>query len=200
MQAQIVHRDIKPSNLFVVDTRTIKLGDMGLARPLEPDELCTTSCGTPFYISPEQIVGRPYSFPVDAWALGCVLVEVSVASTTPPQRAYASMLPLHNATPLPALMADAPSRARFPCELGTRALCSHRSRPDSTRKTRPRAVLSGAQGPCNQRHASLLLTRLSHHYEHSAGVALTHGGSDRGHGRKWAARAVCFCFLSATCA
>ena len=33
-------------------------------------------CGTPYYLSPEQVTGQPYSFAVDAWALGCVFFEL----------------------------------------------------------------------------------------------------------------------------
>ena len=45
---------------------------------IEPDDemFANTACGTPYYMSPEQVMGRPYGYPVDLWALGCVVFEL----------------------------------------------------------------------------------------------------------------------------
>ena len=69
----VLHRDIKPSNIFLSATMEVKLGDFGLART---SILASTACGTPYFMSPEQIRGDPYTCPADVWAFGCVLFEL----------------------------------------------------------------------------------------------------------------------------
>ncbi len=69
----IVHRDVKPDNLMISETGTVKIGDMGLARGLNekigPEEE-TSVIGTPHYIAPEQVLGRPADFRCDIYSLG----------------------------------------------------------------------------------------------------------------------------------
>lgn len=79
MHAQdVIHRDIKPSNLFLTASEDLKIGDFGLSRPIDDAEalMATTSCGTPYYMSPEQVRQLEYSYPVDVWACGCVIFEL----------------------------------------------------------------------------------------------------------------------------
>ena len=85
----IIHRDVKPANVFLherADGRLqVKLLDFGVAKEVnaatgEPDDttLTHTGCvmGTPFYLSPEQILGnRDVDARVDLWAVGVVLYE-----------------------------------------------------------------------------------------------------------------------------
>lgn len=50
---------------------TLKLGDFGIAKVLRHTrENCKTMVGTPYYISPEIIESKPYSFKTDVWSLG----------------------------------------------------------------------------------------------------------------------------------
>jgi len=94
----IVHRDIKPENLFLVDeegTPTVKLLDFGISkvalaqeRPAgewgPEDEALTgrMTCGTPDYMSPEQIRSTSsVDARSDVWSMGMVLFEMLTART-----------------------------------------------------------------------------------------------------------------------
>jgi serine/threonine protein kinase len=71
---RIMHRDLKPANVFLKgrEATVVKLGDFGLARSFSSQTaFATTMSGTPYYISPEICLSRPYEFKSDVWALGC---------------------------------------------------------------------------------------------------------------------------------
>jgi serine/threonine protein kinase len=74
-EQQILHRDLKPANVLIDDIGTLKIADFGLARTL-PTGLCATFCGSPLYMSPEQVTGEEYSYSSDMWALGCIAYEL----------------------------------------------------------------------------------------------------------------------------
>ncbi|CAK4465873.1 unnamed protein product [Aphanomyces euteiches] len=86
---RIVHRDVKSHNIFISTNGHLVLGDLGIARELEPSELAQTFVGTPCFLSPEVYQGSAYAYSSDIWSLGCVLYEMCtlhfpfVAKTTP---------------------------------------------------------------------------------------------------------------------
>ena len=74
---KILHRDLKNQNIFLTKDNTIKLGDFGIARILSNTrEKAKTMVGTPYYLSPEIIENKPYTFSSDMWSLGVVLYEL----------------------------------------------------------------------------------------------------------------------------
>lgn len=85
-QQQIVHRDLKPENIFVCPDSDGKLKavvtDFGLAkeRRAEPGMAKLTATGiilgTPEFMSPEQIRGKPLDGRSDIYALGLVAFEM----------------------------------------------------------------------------------------------------------------------------
>jgi serine/threonine protein kinase len=80
----VVHRDIKPANIMLVRGQHAKIMDFGIAR-LQVSDVKTqtgTVLGSPKYMSPEQIVGRPVDHRSDIFSLGVVLYEM-VAGTPP---------------------------------------------------------------------------------------------------------------------
>ncbi|KAG1709020.1 hypothetical protein DVH05_022651 [Phytophthora capsici] len=74
--ANIVHRDLKPENLLLTskdDDASIKLADFGFAKRIEFDsEGLVTACGTPGYVAPEILEGKPYGKTVDIWSIGVI--------------------------------------------------------------------------------------------------------------------------------
>ena len=68
---------MKGQNIFLTKTNLVKLGDFGIARVLSSTrENAKTMVGTPYYLSPEIINGKSYSFKSDIWSLGVVLYEL----------------------------------------------------------------------------------------------------------------------------
>ncbi|GAB68044.1 serine/threonine-protein kinase [Plasmodium cynomolgi strain B] len=70
----VVHRDLKPENILLDDNENIKLIDFGLSTVYQKNNLLTTSCGSPFYTSPEILLGNKYHGELtDVWSLGVIL-------------------------------------------------------------------------------------------------------------------------------
>jgi serine/threonine-protein kinase len=74
----VVHRDIKPPNIMLVPRGRVKIMDFGIARMRQSDVKTQTGMmlGTPRYMSPEQVAGRPVDARSDIFSLGTVLYEL----------------------------------------------------------------------------------------------------------------------------
>ena len=73
---------MKGQNIFLTKDNRVKLGDFGIARVLKKImEKAKTMVGTPYYISPEIVEGRPYSQMTDIWSIGVVLYEMCALKT-----------------------------------------------------------------------------------------------------------------------
>src|SRR5690348_14710351 len=72
----IVHRDIKPANIMVASGTEVKIADFGAAFLRKSQVVQTQAMGSPYYMSPEQILGRPLTFHTDMYSLGVALYEL----------------------------------------------------------------------------------------------------------------------------
>ena len=76
-KTEIIHRDIKPENLLVNNDDTLKLCDFGFARTYpNPGAPLTEYVATRWYRSPELLLTSCYAYPVDIWAIGCIMAEM----------------------------------------------------------------------------------------------------------------------------
>jgi eukaryotic-like serine/threonine-protein kinase len=77
-ERSIVHRDIKPANLMLTADDTVKVTDFGTAKILQFGTVQQTThvMGTPSYMSPEQVKGRPVDGRSDIFSLGVMLYEM----------------------------------------------------------------------------------------------------------------------------
>ena len=77
-RAGIIHRDLKPANLMITRDNIVKVMDFGIAKRqgVTGATKASTSIGSPFYMAPEQILGRPVDCRTDVYALGITLYEL----------------------------------------------------------------------------------------------------------------------------
>jgi len=76
----VVHRDLKPQNILVDKDDQLYVSDFGLAKSFEEGAIGMTKTGTflgtPRYMSPEQVEGKPVDQRSDLYAYGLILYEM----------------------------------------------------------------------------------------------------------------------------
>ncbi len=78
-EALILHRDIKPENVMIRRDGAIKLMDFGISHMVDLERLTVTGqlLGSPAYMAPEHVDGKPIDYRTDIFALGTVLYQLT---------------------------------------------------------------------------------------------------------------------------
>jgi len=80
----VVHRDLKPGNVLINSRGLVKIVDFGVAaaRAAGDQQLTRTGMliGTPKYMAPEQVLGKPVDARSDIYALGIMMYEMLTGS------------------------------------------------------------------------------------------------------------------------
>lgn len=123
-QQGVLHRDLKPENIFIIPgagmTEFAKVLDFGIAQLGDDAEGRDSDrglvVGTPRYMSPEQMEGRPLDPRSDLYSLATILFEL-IAGRPPFEAATPVALALRKIQEDPPRLRQVNPRVRIPAEL-----------------------------------------------------------------------------------
>ena len=75
----IIHRDIKPENVMIRNDGLLKLMDFGIAQVLDLERMTVTGqlLGSPAYMAPELVEGKPLDVRTDIFSVGILLYQMA---------------------------------------------------------------------------------------------------------------------------
>lgn len=100
----LIHRDIKPGNILFTEDNRIVLSDFGIVRLADEDDSSLTRgiIGTPYYMSPEQAMGRQVDGRSDLYSLGVLLFEMLTGRVPYKGDSPLATLSMHATLPVPS--------------------------------------------------------------------------------------------------
>ncbi|MDE2117780.1 MAG: protein kinase [Betaproteobacteria bacterium] len=102
----IVHRDLKPANLMLRADGSLALVDFGISKIIACDLSATRQgdiLGTPYYLSPEQVLCKVVDARSDIYSLGTVFYEMLTGKRPYTADNAQSLLAQHVSAPTPTL-------------------------------------------------------------------------------------------------
>lgn len=107
----VIHRDIKPENILLTRKGEVKVADFGLSRVLRSEQPALNltqsgvTMGTPLYMSPEQVEGKPLDPRTDIYSFGVTCYHM-LAGRPPFKGANAFEVALHHVRTEPEPLAN----------------------------------------------------------------------------------------------
>jgi class 3 adenylate cyclase/tRNA A-37 threonylcarbamoyl transferase component Bud32 len=105
-RAGIVHRDLKPDNLMLRKDGSLALADFGVAKQVSMRITDTGDgdiVGTPYYLSPEQALGKVVDERCDVYSLGVLTYEMLTGQKPYRAKSVRELLNMHVHAPVPRL-------------------------------------------------------------------------------------------------
>jgi serine/threonine-protein kinase len=93
----VLHRDLKPANVMLDGNGDVRITDFGIATAAA--DVGAEIAGTPQYMAPELLAGKPASIKSDLYALGLILFEVFTGKRLYDGKTLAEMRQAHT-TPI----------------------------------------------------------------------------------------------------
>lgn len=98
----IIHRDIKGANVLMDNKGMVKISDFGISKKLEDKNARASLQGSVYWMAPEVVKQKPYTFKADIWSLGCLIVEMYTGSRPfPGFQHLQALFNIGNETPVP---------------------------------------------------------------------------------------------------
>lgn len=99
----IIHRDIKGANILMDTRGNVKISDFGISKKLDDDKKGRASLqGSIYWMAPEVVRQKPYSFKADIWSLGCLIVEMYTGQRPFPElQHFQALFNIGKETPVP---------------------------------------------------------------------------------------------------
>jgi len=78
----VIHRDIKPENVMIRKDGMLKLMDFGIAQVLDLERMTVTGqlLGSPAYMAPELVEGKPLDVRTDVFSVGILLYQMATGA------------------------------------------------------------------------------------------------------------------------
>jgi serine/threonine protein kinase len=112
---QVIHRDIKPANVMLDERNRVTVADFGIAKALTEATLTASGSviGTPYYMSPEQGMGKVVSGASDQYSVAVMAYRMLSGQVPFDGESAIDILHKHCKEPPPPLKVLTPNLPRF---------------------------------------------------------------------------------------
>ncbi len=142
---EVVHRDVKPANVMLDSRRRVTVTDFGIAKPLTEISLTASGSmvGTPYYMAPEQGMGKPVSGATDQYAVAVMAFHMLTGHVPFEGDSAIDILHKHCTAPVPPIDVLRPELPEHTC----RAIQKGLAKKPEQRFTSVRAFVEALERP-----------------------------------------------------